>query len=69
MPGRPSASFRLDDVRALVDAAFGDDRHAERIRSLANRAAGVRHAASLAVHAIGRAYAQHTGDQANEGTK
>ena len=53
----------------MVNATFGDDRHAERVRSLANRAAGVRHAASLAVHAIGRAYAQRTGGQANYGTK
>ena len=69
MPARPSGRLRLKDVRAFVDATFGEDLHAKRVLSLANSAAGVLHAASLAVHAIGRAYAQLTGGQAKHGTK
>jgi hypothetical protein len=69
MPAPPSARLLLKDVRAFVDATFGEDLHAKRVLSLANSAAGVLHAASLAVYAIGRAYAQLTGGQAKHGTK
>jgi 16S rRNA C1402 N4-methylase RsmH len=50
-PARPSARLRLKDVRAFVDATFGDDLHAKRVLSLVTSTAGVLHAASLAVHA------------------
>jgi hypothetical protein len=69
MPAPPSARFLLKDVRAFVDGTFGEDLHAKRVLSLANSAAGVLPAASLAVHAIGRAYAQLTGGQAKHVTK
>jgi hypothetical protein len=69
MPARPSACLHPDDVRAFVDAPFGDDLHAVRVLPLVNGAAAVLHAASLAVHATGRAYAQLTGGRAKRGTK
>src|SRR4028118_890129 len=69
MPARPSARLRLKDVRAFVEGTFRENLHAKRVLSLADSAAGVLHAASLAVHAIGRVYAQLTGGRAKHGTK
>jgi hypothetical protein len=45
-------------IQTFVENLFGDDLHAMRILSLANGVVGVLHAAVLAIHAIGQAYAK-----------
>lgn len=44
-------------VHRFVEELLGDDLHAKRVLSLANGVVGVLHATSLAIHAIGEAYA------------
>jgi hypothetical protein len=48
-------------VHRFVEQVFADDLHAKRVLSVANGAVGVIHAASLGIHAIGRALAQAEG--------
>jgi DDE family transposase len=48
-------------IHAFVENMVGDDLHAKRVLSLGNAAVGVVHAATLGVHAIGRAMAQAEG--------
>lgn len=69
MPRRITASLTLADVRNFTEHTFADDLHAKRVLSLANGAAGVLAGATLAIHAIGRAYAQLIGGDAKHGTK
>lgn len=65
----PCARPHLKSIRTFVDAAFGGDLYAKRTLSLANSAADILHAFSLAVHAIGQAYAQLTGSQVKHSPK
>lgn len=58
---RPSAAVNEQQVRAFLGNLLENDVHAKRILSLANATLGVIHAASLAVHAIGRALALAVG--------
>ena len=45
-------------VRAFIENIFNGDLHALRVLSLSNGVVGVLHAAALAIHAIGQAYAK-----------
>lgn len=45
-------------IQTFVENLFGDDLHAMRVLSLANGVVGILHAAVLAIHAIGQAYAK-----------
>src|ERR1700687_2938549 len=53
--------LKAKDVHQFVESIVGDDLHAKRVLSVSNAALGVVHAASLGVHAIGRALAQANG--------
>jgi hypothetical protein len=53
--GRKALS--LGHTRVFIQAAFGEELHAARVKSLANGVAGVLNAATVGVAAIGRAYA------------
>jgi hypothetical protein len=48
-------------IRKFVQSAIGEDLHAKRVLSIGKAATGVIHAASLGIHAIGRAMAQAEG--------
>ena len=65
---RPAALDRRY-VGGLMNELFGDDLHAKRLESLTNSVAGVLHAASLAIHAIGAGYAAVAQRHAKHGTK
>jgi Transposase DDE domain len=56
-------------ARTLVEQVFREDMHAARVLSLANGVVGVLHAAVLAVHAIGHAYAKVANIQPKSGVK
>jgi hypothetical protein len=56
-------------ARNLVEQVFREDMHAARVLSLANGVIGVLHAAVLAVHAIGQAYAKVANIQPKSGVK
>jgi Transposase DDE domain len=56
-------------ARKLVEQVFSEDMHAARVLSLANGVIGVLHAAVLAVHAIGQAYAKVANIQPKSGVK
>lgn len=56
-------------VRKLVEQVFREDMHAARVLSLANGVIGVLHAAVLAIHAIGQAYAKVAHIQPKSGVK
>jgi hypothetical protein len=56
-------------ARDLVKQVFREDMHAARVLSLANGVIGVLHAAVLAVHAIGQAYAKVATIQPKSGVK
>ena len=66
---RPSARLKPKNVRQFIDELFGDTIHARRVDSLADAVTGVLHAASLAIHAIGRGLAAAKGIQAKHATK
>jgi len=53
----------------VLQRLFGDDLHAMRVLSLANGTIGVLHAATLAVSAIGKAYAKVVGGDPKHGVK
>lgn len=53
----------------VLTRLFGDDLHAMRVLSLANGTIGVLHAATLAVNAIGKAYARVVGGDPKHGVK
>jgi hypothetical protein len=55
-----SADVKVDPVyvRAFIQNIFREDMHAARVLSLSNGVVGVLHAAVLAIHAIGQAYAK-----------
>jgi hypothetical protein len=65
---RPAALDRRY-VRSFAEQLFGASLHAKRIMALSNGVVGVLHAATLAIHAIGAAYAAVTQHQAKHGTK
>jgi len=56
-------------VRKFIVNLFEGDMHALRVVSLANGVVGVLHAAALAIHAIGQAYARVAGITAKSGVK
>lgn len=66
---RPSPRLKPKSVYRFVDDLFGDTMHARRVDSLADGVSGVLHAASLAIHAIGRGLAAAKGIQAKHATK
>lgn len=66
---RPSPRLKPKNVHRFVDDLFGDTMHARRVDSFADGVSGVLHAASLAVHAIGRGLAAAKGIQAKHATK
>lgn len=61
--------IRPTNVQGFVNGLFGEDLHAKRVLSLANAVTGVLHAAVLAVHAIGQAYAKLAGITPKSGVK
>ena len=75
MRRKPVGSARSRMVRDPIKTAevltrlFGDDLHAMRVLSLANGTIGVLHAATLAVSAIGKAYARAIGGDPKHGVK
>lgn len=66
---RPSPRLKPKNVRRFVDELFGDTMHARRVDSFADGVTGVLHAASLAIHAIGRGLAAAKGIQPKHATK
>jgi hypothetical protein len=56
-------------IKTFVKNVFGDDMHALRVLSLSNGVIGVVHAAALAIHAIGQAYARVAGIEPRSGVK
>ena len=66
-----TSSTKVDPrhARSLVERVFREDMHAARVLSLANGVVGVLHAAVLAVHAIGQAYAKVANIQPKSGVK
>lgn len=63
------ASLDRRYVGNFVDHLFGASLHKKRLESLANSVVGVLHAAILAIHAIGAAYAAVAQKQAKHGIK
>lgn len=68
-PRRPKPRLKPKNVRRFVDELFGDTMHARRVDSLADAVSGVLHAASLAIHAIGRGLAAAKGIHPKHATK
>lgn len=68
-PRRPKPRLKPKNVRRFVDELFGDTMHARRVDSLADGVSGVLHAASLAIHAIGRGLAAAKGIHPKHATK
>jgi len=68
-PRRRSPKVDPTYARNLVKNVFQEDMHAARVASLANGVVGVLHAAVLAVHAIGQAYAKVANIQPRSGVK
>lgn len=66
---RPSPRLKPKSVRRFVDELFGDTIHARRVDSLGDAVSGVLHAASLAIHAIGRGLAAAKGIHPKHATK
>lgn len=58
----------LKGTRKIVGAIF-EELHAKRVESLANYSVGTMHASSVAIHAVGAAYASVAGTQPKHGTK
>jgi len=71
LPKRRSTPTKIDAkyARKFVEQVFGDNMHAARVLSLANGVVGVLHAAVLAIHAIGQAYAKVANIQPKSGVK
>ncbi|WP_159397427.1 hypothetical protein [Sorangium cellulosum] len=68
-PRRRPTKVNPTYARSLVEQVFREDMHAARVLSLANGVIGVLHAAVLAVHAIGQAYAKVANIQPKSGVK
>lgn len=68
-PRRPKPRLKPKNVRRFVDELFGDSIHARRVDSLSDAVSGVLHAASLAIHAIGRGLAAAKGRHPKHATK
>jgi hypothetical protein len=66
---RPKPRLKPKNVRRFVDELFGDSMHARRVDSFADGVSGVLHAASLAIHAIGRGLAAAKGIHPKHATK
>ncbi len=54
-------------TKGFLDALFGEEMHATRVKSLANGVVGVLMAAMLSIAAIGEAYAKLAGIKAKSG--
>jgi hypothetical protein len=65
---RPAALDRRY-VQEFVDKLFGENLHKKRLLALSNGVVGVLHTATLAIHAIGAAYAVVAQGQAKHGIK
>ncbi len=65
---RPAA-LDLEYIGNFVEQLFGASLHAKRLEALTNSVVGVLHAAVLAIHAIGAAYAAVAQKQAKHGIK
>ena len=63
------ARLGQSQLRKMVKDIFNEGIHAKRVLSLANGVTGVLHASTLAVHAIGQAYAQVANIQGKSGVK
>ena len=61
--------IRPANVQGFVHGLLGEDLHAKRVLSLGNAIVGVLHAAVLAIHAIGQAYARVAGIIPKNGVK
>jgi len=66
---RKRAALNPDRVREHVGAIFGEDMHAAHVRSLGNAVVGLIHAATVAIHLMGQAYAQAAGVSSKSGVK
>lgn len=67
-PGK-GAALDVKYLRSFSETLWGHDVHAKRVESISNAAAGTLHAALLAIHAIGAAYAALTSNQMKHGVK
>jgi Transposase DDE domain len=56
-------------VKAFIENIFTEDMHTARVLSLSNGVVGVLHAAALAIHAIGQAYAKVANIKPKSGVK
>ena len=56
-------------IRNFVNTMYDGDLHAKRVLSLANATLGVLTSASLAIHAVGRGFAQAMGTLTKHGVK
>jgi Transposase DDE domain len=63
------ARLGQSQLRKMVKDIFNEGIHAKRVLSLANGVTGVLHTSTLAVHAIGQAYAQVANIQGKSGVK
>ena len=74
-PGTPSRQtsselwLRRHDLLNFINTLYDGDRHAKRVLSLANATLGVLTSASLAIHAVGRGFAQAMGTLTKHGVK
>ena len=59
----------VTDTRALIERMVGDDLPAKRVVSVTNAVAGVVHAASLSIHAIGLGLAEARGGHSKHAIK
>jgi hypothetical protein len=66
-----NADVKLDPayVKAFIENIFNEDMHTARVLSLSNGVVGVLHAAALAIHAIGQAYAKVANIKPKSGVK
>src|SRR5580658_7294473 len=66
-----NAGVKVDPayVKTFIENIFTSDMHAARVLSLSNGVVGVLHAAALAIHAIGQAYAKVANIKPKSGVK
>jgi len=65
----PRPLFAPRATHEFIQHLFGEDLHAKRVESISNAVTGLLHCAVLAIHAIGRAYAQAAHIEAKSGVK
>ena len=71
MSSTKNVDVRVDPayVKTFIQNLFNEDMHAARVLSLSNGVVGVLHAAALAIHAIGQAYAKVANIKPKSGVK